>query len=343
LTQQVDAGVSVCIPVYNGAAYLDAAIESARRQTATMIEILVVDDGSSDRSVEIAEAHAREDGRIRVVENPENLGLTGNWWRCIELARCGWIKFLFQDDLLDPRCVEDLYLGVASSGAVLGFCGRDVVTTGELSSKPDKQLVADVRAATLVEELGSARRLLAGEEVASLALRYWSQNVFGEPTSCIIERETAMTYGPFDPDLGQLCDLEYWYRIGVNEGIWFDGRRLATFRVHDGATSRDNRAQRWTWLHHGEPALLGWRFLTGPCFGPVREAARSGEPPIDLAQQVARLTVRFRAEVNRSRDQHGVDLLDALEREHPLPRVGPLQQVWNRAPARMRGWVRPSS
>ena len=69
---------SICIPCYNGAPYLEACLASAIQQTHTDLEILVLDDGSSDDTVRIAERMAASDARSRIVLNPNNLGLVGN-------------------------------------------------------------------------------------------------------------------------------------------------------------------------------------------------------------------------------------------------------------------------
>jgi glycosyltransferase involved in cell wall biosynthesis len=71
--------ISVCIPVYNGAAYLEDCLQSVIAQTYSNIEILLVDDGSTDDSISIIEKFSQKDSRIRLVRNQKNLGLTGNW------------------------------------------------------------------------------------------------------------------------------------------------------------------------------------------------------------------------------------------------------------------------
>src|ERR1700730_12399385 len=97
--------VSVCIPTYNGASYLSECLDSVMRQTFGSIEVLVVDDGSSDDSVSIAQGYAKADKRFRVVENKAHLGLVENWNHCVGLANGEWIKFVFQDDRIEPACI----------------------------------------------------------------------------------------------------------------------------------------------------------------------------------------------------------------------------------------------
>src|SRR6185295_8963738 len=103
---EVKPSVSICIPLYNGAKHLNECLTSALAQTHTAFEVVLVDDGSIDDTVAIAERFANTDSRIRLCRNSKNLGLSANWRRCVELAQGEWIKFLFQDDFLTPDCLS---------------------------------------------------------------------------------------------------------------------------------------------------------------------------------------------------------------------------------------------
>src|ERR1051325_8445652 len=98
--------VSVCVPTYNGSAYVGDCLRSIQAQTFDDFEILVVDDDSDDQTWEIVAQYGKADARIRSVTNPRRLGLVGNWNRCVELSRGEWIKFVFQDDVLKRNCLE---------------------------------------------------------------------------------------------------------------------------------------------------------------------------------------------------------------------------------------------
>src|SRR5918994_2167278 len=119
--------VSICIPTYNGARFLDDCMESARGQSFDDLDILVVDDQSSDETLSIVSKHAGLDSRVRIEQNPRRLGLVGNWNRCVELARGEWIKFVFQDDLVDPHCVESLVEAGRRTEATMVACTRRIV------------------------------------------------------------------------------------------------------------------------------------------------------------------------------------------------------------------------
>jgi glycosyltransferase involved in cell wall biosynthesis len=95
--------VSVLVTVYNREAYLEDCLRSILASTFNDFEVIVVDDGSSDRSLEIAEKVARSDERIRVFRNDKNLGDYPNRMRAAELARGTLIKYLDSDDLIYPH------------------------------------------------------------------------------------------------------------------------------------------------------------------------------------------------------------------------------------------------
>lgn len=92
---------TVIVPCFNGAATLDDTIASARAQTADDLEILVVDDGSTDDSAAIADRHAAADARVRVIrETNRGVGAARN--AGLALARGRYVSFLDADDLLEP-------------------------------------------------------------------------------------------------------------------------------------------------------------------------------------------------------------------------------------------------
>jgi glycosyltransferase involved in cell wall biosynthesis len=129
--------VSIVTPVYNGEEYLDECIQSVRNQTYQNWEYVIIDNCSTDRTPEIAEAHAAEDSRIRVVKTTELLPLIRNHNFALQQISTGskYCKMVHADDMLLPTCVE---LMVASAEAhptagivgSYGIWGRKVVSDG---------------------------------------------------------------------------------------------------------------------------------------------------------------------------------------------------------------------
>ncbi|MFN8637598.1 MAG: FkbM family methyltransferase [Chloroflexota bacterium] len=99
--------VSIAIPVYNGASALDDAISSAVSQTYQPLEIVVVDNASTDATPEIVRRWMDRDRRIRYARNACNVGLSANFRRSLEAARGTYFTWLAHDDRLDdPRAIE---------------------------------------------------------------------------------------------------------------------------------------------------------------------------------------------------------------------------------------------
>lgn len=98
----LSCSVSVIIPVYNSAATLPRAVESARRQTLTDIELIIVNDGSTDGTEAMARELARADGRIRVLSMPQNQGKPAAMNTAIAEAQADWVAVLDADDWYAP-------------------------------------------------------------------------------------------------------------------------------------------------------------------------------------------------------------------------------------------------
>ena len=100
--------VSIIIPVYNVEPFLARCLDSVVGQTLRGIEIICVDDGSPDRSIDILNRYAAQDDRIRVISQ-ENRGLGGARNRGFDAATGEFILFVDSDDWIDPAYCERLY------------------------------------------------------------------------------------------------------------------------------------------------------------------------------------------------------------------------------------------
>lgn len=103
----VDALVSVIVPTYNTEAFLDQCLNSIRNQTHRNLEILCINDGSTDGSLNIMKAHAAEDPRVRIIDK-ENGGYGAGCNRGIDEATGAWISIVEPDDWVDPTMYEDM-------------------------------------------------------------------------------------------------------------------------------------------------------------------------------------------------------------------------------------------
>jgi len=267
---------SICIPAYNHARYLGAALESALAQSYANIEIVVSDNRSNDDTREVVAGFARRDRRVRYSLAPEHVGMQGNFNRCLELARGRYVKFLCADDLLEPHCVERL-LGELEDDANtrLVTCARRF-----FSDDPNDSRVARY-----------ARRAIrcSGEQVIRSC--YFRGNLIGEPTAVMFRRAEAGN--GFSARFSQLVDLEMWFRILEGGRFSFVPEVLCAVREHTGQTTRHSvgsgGVSRDKELLHAEfsrkPYLFGtlterllWDFRMAWSVQRERAAGYAGEP-----------------------------------------------------------------
>lgn len=113
--------LSIIIPVYNVEQYLERCIESIINQTLKDLEIILVNDGSTDRSGEICERYANQDNRILVI-NKKNGGVSSARNVGLEIARGEWIAFVDSDDYIEKNMYEILYKNAIKYDVEVSSC-----------------------------------------------------------------------------------------------------------------------------------------------------------------------------------------------------------------------------
>lgn len=122
--------ITVLMPVYNGGKYLDLAIQSILGQTYEDFEFLIIDDGSTDNSLEIIRKY--NDPRIKLVQNEKNLGLPTTLNIGIDIAMGEYIARMDQDDISHPRRFEK-QVGFMDKNPNISICGTWMKTIGDKS------------------------------------------------------------------------------------------------------------------------------------------------------------------------------------------------------------------
>jgi glycosyltransferase involved in cell wall biosynthesis len=218
----VEAGggplVTVIVPVFNGRDYLNAAIESVLAQTVGRLEVVVVDDGSTDGSGEAAVAIAGRDRRVRVLRQ-ENRGLSSARNTGLRAARAQYVAFLDSDDLWLPHKLERQLPLLAPHRVVFGdaFLIRDAAVTAERVLGPRRNSGSSLR----FEEI------LDRNPVPVL--------------TAILSRDTALAVGGFDEDLRSVEDWDLWLRLAARGGVEFVAvhEPVAHYRVNPVGLSSD--------------------------------------------------------------------------------------------------------
>ncbi len=113
--------VSVLIPVYNAEKYLPLCLSSVLKQSLTQLEIICIDDGSSDGSLDILNRTSREDPRVRVFTQ-KNQGVAATRNRLLAKARGRYVAFVDADDLIFPTYLEKLYAAAEGASGEMAKC-----------------------------------------------------------------------------------------------------------------------------------------------------------------------------------------------------------------------------
>lgn len=224
--------VSICLPIYNGENHLAEAIESILEQSFKDFELIVVDDTSCDRSLEVLDRYARRDQRIQCYRNDQRKGLFANYNSCQEKATGSIIKPFAQDDLLHPEylktCVQ--FLNENPEAALFATNRNWIDEKGHD--------VSDQFRSPAISDYFSSERILDGKDVIQKSL-IPVVNFIGEPV-CVAFPAKFIGSG-FDEAFHHIGDLDYWLRILTNGKLVYCPETLSSFRRHSTNQTTINR------------------------------------------------------------------------------------------------------
>jgi glycosyltransferase involved in cell wall biosynthesis len=203
--------VSVVIPTYNYARYVGDAIDSALAQTAPPLEVVVIDDGSTDDTPAVL---AKYGDRIRAIRK-ENQGLSAARNTGIREARGEWVAFLDSDDAFHPRKLE-LQLAALAADPKL-----KLAATAAFSDEPVAW--ADIPAAPPVVPVTAG----------AVAVR-----TFFAPSSVLVRRDCFDAVGDFDTALRSVEDRDMWVRVCAKFPAAVVAAPLTWIRQTPGSMSR---------------------------------------------------------------------------------------------------------
>ncbi len=232
--------VSVTVCTFNGAGFLEKTLKSVLAQTHSNLEIVLVDDGSTDGTRNVADRFAQEDARIRTFYRA-NHGLPASRNFAFAQARGEWVAIIDQDDLCYPTRLER-QLEVARNYPTAGlvFCNTHYI------DESDDVIGEHMSGFSLPE------RFIPKGLAANLLLR---QGCYIDSESCFISRKTIRTLGGLDETLRYACDYEYFIRAGFAVDFAYSDEILAAWRIHaNQATKKDGRK-------FVETCEVYWRFI----------------------------------------------------------------------------------
>ena len=131
--------VSIIVPVYNIETYLPRCVDSLLRQSYPNLEVLLVDDGSTDGSGPLCDAYATQDARVRVIHK-QNGGLSDARNAGLEAAKGECLSFVDGDDWVSPYYIENLYRALEQADADFSASCFEEVFEGNAPSAPEERL-----------------------------------------------------------------------------------------------------------------------------------------------------------------------------------------------------------
>ena len=208
--------ISVCIPTYNGAKYIAQTIESILNQTFTDFEIIVSDDGSSDKTLEIVGSF--NDPRIVRIDRLSKVGAEANWNNAVANASASLVKLVCQDDLLYPQCLEvEVQTMSKSENQDVSFCFhlRDFVTPNSRKLSARRVGYSNLQKYSKTEILKKVVRS--------------GGNPIGEPMAVTMRKLSLNSAGKFRGDY--VIDLDMWSKLSDQGSALFIEQHLSAFRI----------------------------------------------------------------------------------------------------------------
>lgn len=215
------AKISICIPVYNGAEFLEKALQSLQKQTYSKWEAIIIDDGSSDQSFEIAKRFHLQDPRFEIYQNQKNLGMVRNWNQALKIAQGDYICFLHQDDYYQKFYLQEVndYFKLHPEIAMVFTANYNIDEAGKILE---------------INRPFSEDKIFNIEDFAYLLSQ--KGNFIKFPT-VMIKKEVYGKRGFYNESLHLTVDLEMWLRISLYSKIAYLDKNLSFYRVHDNSVS----------------------------------------------------------------------------------------------------------
>lgn len=263
--------ITVAIPVFNGEKEIADAIQSVLNQTYLDFELVVIDDCSTDQTLNVARSFS--DPRIRIMENEVNLGYIGNFNRTVNEAKGMYLKILCHDDVIVPNCLE------MQIEPFIGGRGEYIAISTGL-----KKVVNNKRVEVLKPQgLKGSTRYVDGNSVIRKCVRA-GRNLIGETSVTLVKTEDLRNIGSFETKY--TLDLNMWFRVLQLGGLYFTSAIVSEFRIIDtsGTAAQSKTQAKQT------NQLLAWAFEQN--FGVTRLDLYLGKTMAYL-NQIARRFIFF--------------------------------------------------
>jgi glycosyltransferase involved in cell wall biosynthesis len=211
--------ISVILPVYNGGVWLKPCITSVLEQWGTDFELLVGDDFSSDNS-KCTILGYKHDTRVRAFFFDRNAGLFGNLNRLLDKVRAPLVRFLCQDDILEPNCLADeVAYFEGHPDVVMSICSVRIIDIDD----------------NVIKEWGAGPNIFKPE--TCLQLLFYHGCIAGNLSTVSARLAAINRVGQFDASFRMSGDYEMWVRLCQVGNVADRYERLVRLREHGGRLS----------------------------------------------------------------------------------------------------------
>ncbi|MFD1095230.1 glycosyltransferase family 2 protein [Salegentibacter chungangensis] len=213
--------ISIILPVFNGQEFLAQAIESCLNQTYKNLELIIVDDASEDKSLEISRAFAAKDNRLKIFSNKENLKLPGSLNSGHAWANGNFITWTSHDNVLKPDFLEKHFQNIVANKADISYSNYDMIfADGNIKRE---------------HHPGPPEYLLFGNQIGASFL--YRKKVFEELSG-------------YDENLFLVEDYDFWLRAGMNFKYSKIEYNLYSYRIQpESLTAKIYNEREWNREH----------------------------------------------------------------------------------------------
>jgi glycosyltransferase involved in cell wall biosynthesis len=231
--------VSILVPAFNAGRFIDESLASAAGQTYVDWEVVAVNDASIDDTASKLEEWARREPKVRVFHNAANLGMTGNWNKCLSFARGEYVIKLDADDVLRPRTVELLVDRLRDLG-VVGAAVRALLYSeaGEvIGAPPGDSALMNAGIDPYCDHSYPGARWM---QIAAFGHQLWSSSAF------LVRKDWLSATGGWDERFGCASDTELMLRMLRARGTFHHCSYVGIYyRIVGGSVSDVYRNSGW--------------------------------------------------------------------------------------------------
>ena len=218
--------VSVCIPIFNNEDYIKETVLSIIEQSYVNIELIIVDDSSKDKSIEIVKQLIKSypGKRIKLYENEKNLGMVGNWNKCLSLCTGKYIRLICADDRIDSSLIEKEVTILESDETLVATSTDSIFIDSNGKNKgPYKRY----------KKSGA----VFGEEIVRASFAH--RDLYGPPLAILFRKSVYDKTGGFDERFNFILDYDFFTKLFLQGNVFVQHAPLTYFRIrHDSNTGK---------------------------------------------------------------------------------------------------------